>query len=128
MGSITVSIGKGKDAPSVVLPFPEPSTFDDPQWERWNCSEADICALAVRQVRVDWANGGGREALREAVKAFPKQPDKWLAPVKAHLDAWKRGVQRTAKKQVIDLRGTKFSADQIAGIQAANPSATILHD
>lgn len=113
MGEMTISIGRGADAPSVTVPLAQPETFDDPQWAAWNCDEADICALAVRQIRVDIANGGARDALRDVVKAHPKSSDKWLAPVLAKVRGWKRGAQRTSRK-VMDARGMNLTEAQVA--------------
>lgn len=116
MGNMTISTGKGASATSVQVNIPEPTTFDDPQWAEWNCSEADICALAVRQIRVDVANGGARDELREAVKRGVKG----AALVKVaqdFIDAWKRGAQKGGRK-VLDARGMGLSAKQIAHFEA----------
>lgn len=113
MDSMTISIGREADAPSVEVALHTPTTFDDPQWAAWGMDEADICAAAVRTVRVDIANGGARKELRKVVKAHPKDESKWLAPVQAYVDGWKRGRQKTSTK-IMDARGMGFTAKQVA--------------
>lgn len=113
MATMKISTGKAKDAPSVEVNLPEPQTFNDPQWKKWNMSEADVCACALRTVRVDIANGGAREKLRDTVEANKKDKSKWAAPVQAFVDSWKRGTQKQAAVKILDVRGMEFTPEQI---------------
>lgn len=112
MESMTISTGKGTDATSVEVAIHAPTTFDDPQWAAWNMDEAAICAKAVRQVRVDMANGGARDHLRGEVKAGLKG-EKLVASVQKWIDGWTAGAQGGTRAKVMDARGMGLSEQQV---------------
>lgn len=123
MNTMTISTGEGSDAVSVTVQIHEPSRFDDPQWAKWNMDEADVCAAACKQVRVSKANGTLRKELRKAVRRGVKGAALTELLQKLN-DEWTAG--RRSGGQVIDVRALKLSAKQIEGLQADNPTATIL--
>lgn len=117
MAAMTISTGKGEGATSVEVALPEPTTFADPQWAAWNMDEATVCAKAVRQVRVDIANGGGRDLLRGEVRKGTKGAA-LVAAVQAFVDQWTAGAQGGTRAKVMDARDAKLTKQQIAHFEA----------
>lgn len=116
--SMQVSNGRGPDATSVDVTLHVPTT--DADWvKRYNITPAERDAKALRQVRVDVANGGARDALREGIKLGLKGKE-LQSHVQEFVDSWRSGV-RSTKVPVQDYRELPdiFGAEQLATMKQA---------
>lgn len=115
--TMQVSNGKGPKAIGVEVTLDVPA--NDAEWrKRYNLSPAERDAKALRQVRVDIANGGARDTLREGIKKGLKGAE-LKAHVQKFVDDWRSGT-RTTKVPVMDLRNIPLGAEQLVAIQTEN--------
>lgn len=113
---MTVSNGRGADAIGVEVTLRSPK--NDADWRTmYNITPAERDAKALRQVRVDIANGGARDALREGIKMGLKGK-KLQEHVQTFVDGWRSGA-RTTKVPVQDLRKLEgiLGAEQLAAVK-----------
>lgn len=111
MATMTVTAKAIHDDATATIEIPEPQTFDDPQWAAWNLDEAAMCGKIMRQLRVDWANGGLREEIGKAYARGLRGDDLTTVAVE-WLSAWKAGEQRGGGK-VMDARGLNLTKAQV---------------
>ena len=123
--SMTISTGKSKTAPSVEVQIKVPA--NDAEWLKfYGINRAERDRKALRQVRVDIANGGARDHMRGLVKrgvegeALVKEMQTWV-------NGWRNG-QKTIQVPVLDLRGMEsvLGAEQIAALVKDNPGHKVL--